>query len=475
MAPTGSPLSDRTPRPRWPIPSSKWRAERVSVRRGWQSRLRPPDILRGNDDGGHSVGTTTRPTGRSTATLGGIFLAVLVLATALVPTAAGAEPSASGDRFTAVEPVRVLDTRDGTGGHLGRLWAPGPIDLVLGGNSVPADATAVVLNVTAVSPSDLGNIRVFPTPVSGDAVPLVSNLNVVEWTDQPNLVTVKLGAGGAVRFAIERATADVVVDLAGYYSPAGATAYTPVSPVRVMDLRDGTGAVKIGRLQYNSFVDLQVRGTNGVPADATAVVLNVTAVAPQGPTNIRVYPRPIGGAPQVPPVISNLNPTGNGEDQPNLVTVQIGAGGGVRFYNQAYSTWLVADLAGYYSPSGGQVFTAVEPSRIADTRSHLGIGSTVRAGVTADLQVTGVGGVPADATAVVLNVTAASPRGTTNIRVFPAADGGVVPLISNLNVIRGVDEPNLVIVPVGDGGEVSFYSQSFDTEIIVDVQGYFRQ
>ena len=399
---------------------------------------------------------------------------MLVLATALIPTTAGAAP-AIGDRFTPVSPVRVLDTRVGTGGHSERLEPSAPIDLVRGGTSVPADATAVVLNVTAVRPSDLGNIRVFPTPVSGNAVPVVSNLNVREWTDQPNLVTVKLGAGGAVRFAIERATADLAVDLAGYYGPTGATAYTPVNPVRVMDLRDGTGGVKAGRLNVREHVDLLVRGKNGVPADATAVVLNVTAVAPLGPTNIRVYPRPADGASQVPPEISNLNPTGNGEDQPNLVTVQIGDGGAVRFYNYAYDTWLVADLAGYYSPTGGQAFTAVDPSRIADTRSGLGLAGTVRAGVTADLTVTGVGGVPANATAVVLNVTAASPRGTTNIRVFPHTAGGAVPLVSNLNVNLGIDEPNLVIVPVGEDGKVSFYTQSFDTEIIADVQGYFTQ
>ncbi|WP_315096641.1 hypothetical protein [uncultured Cellulomonas sp.] len=415
---------------------------------------------------------TAWSTARIKAAVGGI-LAVLLLATVLVPTAAEAAPVAGGDRFTAVAPVRVLDTRDGTGGHLGRLWPPGPIDLVLGGESVPATATAVVLNVTAVAPSDLGNIRVFPTPASGNAVPLVSNLNVRQWTDQPNLVTVKLGAGGAVRFAIERATADLVVDLAGYYSPTGTTAYTPVTPVRMMDLRDGTGSVPVGRLEFKSWVDLQVRGRNGVPADATAVVLNVTAVAPFGPTNIRVYPRPADSASQVPPVISNLNPAGNGEDQPNLVTVQIGDGGKVRFYTEAYSTWLVADLAGYYSPTGGQGYTALDPARIADTRSGLGLASTLRAGVTSTLTVAGVGGVPAEATAVVLNVTAASPRGTTNIRVFPTVVGGAVPLISNLNVNRAVDEPNLVIVPVGAGGAVSFYTQSYDTELVVDVQGYF--
>ncbi|KQR16680.1 S8 family serine peptidase [Cellulomonas sp. Leaf334] len=381
---------------------------------------------------------------------------------------------ASGDRFTPLEPVRVLDTRDGTGVEPGRVVPGEPIDLQLGGWEVPDTATAVVLNVTAVSPSGLGNVRVFPTPASGDAVPTVSNLNLAQWADQPNLVTVKLGAEGSVRFAIQGATADLVADIAGYYSEGGGTAYTPVSPVRVMNLMDGTGGVPTGRLRYDHYVDLQVAGVNGVPADATAVVLNVTGVAPGGMTNVRVYPRPAASEPQEPPAVSNLNLTG-GRDQPNLVTVLVGDGGKVRFYTQSHDLWLIADLAGYYSPTGRQGFTPVDPSRIADTRSGVGLSSTLRAGVTSQLKVTGVGGVPSGATAVVLNVTAASPRGTTNIRVFPTVVGGPVPTVSNLNVVRGRDEPNLVMVPVGANGSVSFYSQSFDTDLVVDVQGFFTQ
>ena len=62
-------------------------------------------------------------------------------------------------RFTPrPTPIRVLDTRDGTGGHLGRL-APGQtLDLQLGGIAgVPTNVESVDLNVTAVDETGPGS------------------------------------------------------------------------------------------------------------------------------------------------------------------------------------------------------------------------------------------------------------------------------------------------------------------------------
>lgn len=375
---------------------------------------------------------------------------------------------ASGERFSPVEPVRVLDTRSGVGA-VGPVAPWEPIDLQLAGVAVPKGATAVVLNVTAVAPTAAGNVRVFPTPASGDGVPLVSNLNVVAGVNQPNLVTVKLGAG-SVRLVTDGMSAHLLADLAGYYTQGGATGFVPVSPVRLMDTRNGTG-VEQRRVGVGRWVDLRVTGP--VPADASAVVLNVTAVRPTGSTNVRVYPAPAPGESQSPPTVSNLNVVA-GRDQPNLVTVAIGDGGRVRFYTQTAELDLVADLAGYYSPTGAYGFVALEPTRIADTRDGTGLLSgPLGVGATANLSVTGVAGVPADAAAVVLNVTAVAPQAMTNVRVFPTDPAGIVPHVSNLNVVAGRTEANLVIVRVGDSGRVSFYTQTAALHAVVDVAGYF--
>ncbi|NHT18060.1 S8 family serine peptidase [Cellulomonas sp. IC4_254] len=383
---------------------------------------------------------------------------------------------ADGDRFTPVTPVRVLDTRHDWGPTAARPVRPGaPVRLDLPRDQVPAGATAVVLNVTASAPTGPGNVRVYPTPTRPGPVPTVSNLNVVAGTDQPNLVTVSLGADGSVTLATDGTTAHLIADLAGYYSPGGATGFVPRDPVRVLDTRTGTGGVRATPVPNGGWVDLQVRGRSGVPADAAAVVLNVTAVHPSMWTNVRVYPTPASTEDQEPPGVSNLNLV-PGRDQSNLVTVPVGADGRVRFYSETAAVHLVADLAGYYSPTGDHGYVPLTPTRIADSRSGLGLrGGALQPGTPVRLAVAGAGGVPADAAAVVLNVTAVRPDRLSNLRVYPASAGGAVPLVSNLNVVAGRDEPNLVVTRLGTGGAVSLYSQTARTGVVVDVAGYFRR
>ena len=78
---------------------------------------------------------------------------------------------------------------------------------------------------------------------------------------------------------------------------------------------------------------------------------------------------------------------------------------------------MLADM-GYAVPAlSGSRFTAVAPTRLLDTRT--GTGAAAGPARTLDLQVTGRAGVPAGATAVVLNVTGVAPRTSTDVRVYP--------------------------------------------------------
>ncbi|MBB2924708.1 S8 family serine peptidase [Cellulomonas cellasea] len=382
--------------------------------------------------------------------------------------------AADGDRFTAVDPVRVLDSRNGTGVPAGVLEEDEVVELWLGGKWVPREATAVVLNVTATQAAGPGNVRVFPTR-TGHAPPGVSNLNIVRSVDQPNLVTVALGDDGYVSLLSSNTRTHLVADLAGYYTAGGGTAYVPVTPVRALDTRNGTGGVPASRIRAGRWVDLVVTGRNGVPADASAVVLNVTATNVQRETHVRVVPAPAASESQELPNISSLN-LYPGRDQANLVTVRVGDGGRVRLYTHGSDLDLIADLAGYYTPTGDHGYVPLTPDRIADTRRALGLpGGPLATGVPATLAVGGVAGVPLDAGAVVLNVTAAGPRGRTHVRVFPTTVPATLPDISNLNLVPGRDEPNMVIVRLGDAGRVSFYTANERTDLVVDVSGYFRR
>lgn len=371
--------------------------------------------------------------------------------------------AADGDRFTPVTPVRLLDTR-----ALGRRVAAGSfVTVPLTG--VPLDATAVVLNVTAVQPDAAGWLTVYPGP---GAAPNASNVNAVPGVDQPNLVTVRLGASRDLRVAAGSMSSHVLADLAGYYSPGGATGYVPLAPQRVLDLREANGPTAGRRLGAQQVVDVQVRGRAGVPADALAVVLNVTGVAPTSSTFVTAYPRPVDGAKG--PVVSNLN-LYPGRDQPNLVTVPIGPTGAVRFANAVGSTYLLADVQGYYSAMGDHGFVPLAPTRVADTRSGLGLPGPLTPGTTHQLQITGRAGVGADARAAVLNVTGVRPDQRTYVQAFPFVAGGAVPEVSTLNLVPGRDEANLAVLTLGSTGAVGVYTPNARLHSVVDVAGYFRR
>jgi hypothetical protein len=78
---------------------------------------------------------------------------------------------------------------------------------------IPADASAVALNVTVTEPQGGGWITVFP---SGQGMPLASNLNYVPWQTIPNMVISKIGTDGTVSIYTPT-TAHIIVDVAGWF------------------------------------------------------------------------------------------------------------------------------------------------------------------------------------------------------------------------------------------------------------------
>ena len=82
------------------------------------------------------------------------------------------------------------------------------------------------------------------------------------------------------------------------------------------------------------------------------------------------------------------------------------------------------------------------------------------------------GGVPSNAKAIVINVTAVAPTAGGYITVWPS--GEARPESSNLNFVPGQTVPNLVITKVGIEGMVSFYNDAGDTHVIADVMGWFE-
>lgn len=396
------------------------------------------------------------------------LLLPLLLALLGLPAAGDAQaatPTAGQALYVPLDPVRLLDSRDGTGGLPGRLGEGEVFDLLVAdGVRVPAGATAVLLNVTATGATRATDVRVYPTGTAD--VPVVSSLNVTAGRTVANLVTVAVGPDGRVRLRNQAGAVHLVADLSGYTTTSGpGSAYVPRAPVRLLDTRDGQ-PVGSGR-QIRLDVRQQRDGSgSGVPDSATAVVLNVTAVAPSATTDVRVYPTRTGAAV---PLVSNLNTT-RGRTVPNLVVVAVGELASVTLRNQSGSVHLLADLAGWYVPGdAGAAFHPVDPVRLRDTRSD---GGRLGPGGTLDLPVAGVGAVPAQASAVVLNVTAVAPAAASDLRVYPAGPGGA-PQVSNLNVVRGQTVANAVVVLVGRDGAVRLANSAGTVDLVVDLAGWY--
>jgi hypothetical protein len=132
-------------------------------------------------------------------------------------------PAASGSTFTGMTPVRITDTRPGSGSlNAGRtLGSEGVLNMrVAGVGSVPSMSSgtppkAVVLNVTVTEPSATSFLTVYPGRTSR---PSASDLNWVPGLTVPNLVVVKVGADGTVDLYNRFGSVDAVVDAVGWYA-----------------------------------------------------------------------------------------------------------------------------------------------------------------------------------------------------------------------------------------------------------------
>jgi hypothetical protein len=416
--------------------------------------------------------------------IGRLVSVVTLVAAALVaavsttggPLPAGAQAADPTGEFTALTPARILDTRSGLGQpSAGPVGQGATIDVqVTGRGGVPASGvSAVVLNVTAVSPTAGGYLTVYPT---GASRPTISNLNFAAGQVVPNMTTVALGTGGALSVFNPAGSTHVLFDVVGFYADAAGPAgsrFTSVAPFRRFDTRALVGPIGAGQTLSVDMFD----GSNTVPMQASAVVLNVTVTAPTAAGYLRVAPEGSNST------TSSLNFV-PGQTVPNLVTVPLPPSGVVDFYNPAGSTHVIADIVGYYGGAVGEAgrFVAVVPERRYDSRISDG---PFWPDEVAAVHVGGVGGVPAAAIdGVVLNVAVTGPTAAGYLSVFDDDDCWI-PYASSLNftpgqtvanqVLTGVSSPSTpgTCAALGWSPGVAIYNPVGFTHVVVDVFGYF--
>ena len=250
------------------------------------------------------------------------------------------------------------------------------------------------------------------------------------------------------------------------------------TPARLLDTRPGGvtfdgQAAGVGPLGAASVLNVSVLGRGGVPNSGVgAVVVNVTVVSPSANSYVTVYPT---GASR--PNASNLNFT-TGQTIANMVIVPVGSNGRISLYNNAGQTHLLVDVLRLVRER-----CRLRRLRLGALARHAcrwrdrgwavrrSRPSRSRLGAQPD------GGRPRwcswlgcrcrrhqrdrDATVCCL----VRQRVSRRYRRDRTA--------SNLNFGAGQTVANMVIVPVGSNGKISLYNNAGQTDLVVDVLGWF--
>ncbi|MGC2112799.1 MAG: choice-of-anchor D domain-containing protein [Candidatus Korobacteraceae bacterium] len=241
--------------------------------------------------------------------------------------------------FYPLAPCRVADTRNATGSLGGPyLHANQTRDFPVRAAAachIPSSAQAYSLNLTAIPRR--GALWVLSAWPAGHSQPNASTLNAPTGTVVANAALIPAGTNGDIDVSASNDT-DLVIDINGYFAPAGAgglSLYASV-PCRTLDTRQGSGAFR-GRLVVNV-----VGGPCGVASSAQAYVFNATVV-PTGPLGLlSLWP---DGLPQT--QASSLN-SWDAAVTSNMAIVPT-TNGSIDAYVSS-TTQLILDLSSYFAP-----------------------------------------------------------------------------------------------------------------------------
>jgi hypothetical protein len=370
----------------------------------------------------------------------------------LVATVIGDEDGVGGSNYVAHPEPHELDVTPG----------PGTTIVPVRDASVAIGANLIAAWVTIGAPDDrVASWQAIDCDTQQGLTGQTITAPAGGFTD--NLFILPISAAGNVCFQpLGGLTPDVAfVTRYGYLAP-GATptaeglpysgfelrempGFVALDPDRLFDTREAGVPVAAGTEYHFTITDL--------PADATAVALNVTVTGTTAPGYVSVYPCEADR-----PEVSTVNFTGANQTVPNFALVSLGSDAELCFYAHA-TTHLLVDRSGYFAPGQGDGLLSLPRFRY-DTRQY---GTPVAAGASVTFPLLPTGNPMASA--VVLNVTVTEPAADGFLTVYPC--GTERPLASNVNYRRGQTRANLVTVRVPADGRVCFFSLA-QAHIVVD-------
>lgn len=237
-------------------------------------------------------------------------------------------------RFVPLTPTRIADTRSSLPAGVA---AGAPFTVVLPA-SVPPDAIALAVNLTAVNPQSAGFLSVFAAGGSS------TNTSVLNYPagGQPRAATVIVPATASGFTVISQARTHLLVDISGYFTGPSASnsadgLLVALSPTRLVDTRSPSAPLYAdGGAEF------------ATPPGAAVAVLNVT-VLPTGPGWLAALP---AGTTAGTPTVSAVNAGLANRPVANMAITPTSSRG-VELY-ASVRAHVVVDLTGYFTgtPAG---------------------------------------------------------------------------------------------------------------------------
>ncbi len=332
------------------------------------------------------------------------------------------------------------------------------------GTVVVTDATPAGMTLVSMAGPGWtcgGNTCTTGNPLNAGASypPITVTVNVASNAGTPLLNSVTVSGGGSAT------------------NSSGDSTIVLVNPPVLRIAKGHTGDFRQGQNEANYIVAV----SNSAGAGTTNGIVTVTEVLPVGLAlvsmagtgwtcggNTCTNGSVLAGGESYPAITVTVNVAGNA---PAQVTnqVNVAGGGGSAPAAAVDPTTIAANTA-----TGALQFVPVTPCRVMDTRNPTGPfgGPFVAGGTTRTIPIpSSVCAVPPNAAAYSLNITVVPRTGALGyLSVWPT--GQAQPAVSTLNSPDGSILANGAIVAAGAGGSINAFASN-DTELIVDMNGYF--
>ncbi|MGD9999842.1 MAG: SpoIID/LytB domain-containing protein [Ilumatobacteraceae bacterium] len=366
---------------------------------------------------------------------------------------ATAQPSDGAPaRFQPIVPVRLIDTRDGTGTDA-RPLATGCTLVVR--PTVPPGTTAVAINIVTVDPRAQGFITAYPCDVGRTYTSVVQS-QVGHIVSGSAIVPI----GGDGTFCVfSNVTTEVVIDMTGSFSATAPDRYEPIVTTRLFDSRPS------GRLPAGTVVRVPTRGPGRAAADSTGASLTIHALDPAYAGFVTVWPC---DAPR--PWASSANVDLHGAVA-NYADIAVSDSGEACVFISAPMD-IAVDLNGWYGPSATADFHAVTPFRIADTREGQPWSGPFVRDVGRTITVAGLGSLPGPGVtrSVAVQLTAVDGSRAGWFTVHPCLDPA--PDVSMLRYVADTNVAVLVNTVLDAAGRWCVVTNG-SSDLVIDVSGWF--